>query len=319
MKPEREFTLAMGASIIAASIGLLASNLNSRWGLLISFLIVGILFVLHATGTLQFLTKKFLLYLSRKEPAVGIISDIQRKDLGSSLADNNDPDHWLKLLSDQNINAKLIKFKYRRTRWFLQRFTVVINPFGMFFPELDEEGTVLNLIFSYVENGGNFANISELPLYYAFDINKKTVLNPLPYLDFYIQSPTMIYDWKDFPRVQNGVRPSYFFYQDDWLFTKNEFMRRTNFLIQPVNFKKTLARTTLDIKMAIPVSGKSRAYPIDKYPGSGIDFSPIFRGMFGRGEFLISLPSYNDCGDTECQIWLESNMVKMIRGKIGAE
>jgi hypothetical protein len=105
MKPEREFTLAIGASVLASSMGLLSSNSNfgPNEKLFTLLFITGILFVLHASGTLQFELQRTLFHFGNKNPKVGILNDISQKSISSPVGKVNDPSYWKELLNETKL------------------------------------------------------------------------------------------------------------------------------------------------------------------------------------------------------------------------
>lgn len=286
MKPEREFTLAIGASILATSVGLLTSELalGVNEELFFSLFVLGLLFVLHASGTLQFLLNRLLLYYGRKRSIIGILTDIDINKIGAPRGNINDPSYWKEFLEKKRITIKEIKIGSKITQWSLQRYSVIFNAYGRLYPETDEKKTILELIFEYVARGGVFVNVSDFPFYYAFDINRSTVLNPTPYLDF--ASPVMVYNWKDFEKVEQGAKPSLFFYQENNFFNY-DFIKRTNFLVQPIDSCENSEGLSVTVKLAVLIT--DRIEPSVLCKGSGVNFSPIFAGRYGNGKFLVSL------------------------------
>ena len=285
--------MAIGSSILAASVGLLTNEQSLRVsiGLFCLLFGFGLLFVLHASGTLQSLLNRFLLFYGRKKLIVGILTDIDVSRTGAPHDNINDPSRWKEFLKEKGITIKEIKVGSKRTQWYLQRYSVILNPYGRVYPEIDEKKTILELIFEYVARGGAFVNVSDFPFYYGFDINKSTVLNPAPYLDF--ASPVMVYNWKDFEKVIQGAEPSLFFYQESSFFNY-DFIKRTNFLIQPINFCENNGVLNITIKWAVLITEKIEPSFICK--GSGVNFSPIFAGMYGKGKFLVSLLPFQENG-----------------------
>ena len=64
----------------------------------------------------------------------------------------------------------------------MYEYPVILNPYGGVYPENDlARYESLNAIFKYVEKGGVFVNVADIPFYYAFDkkLNRKVDTTPL--------------------------------------------------------------------------------------------------------------------------------------------
>lgn len=283
MNPEREFTLAIGASLLATSVGLVGRvttfQLNEE--LFLIFLVFGILFMMHASGIIQLIFGKLSFRYGNFRPVVGILTDLDPEKIKTQFTEINDPSCWKEYLQNKGIRTKKIRICSRTTRWSLQRYPVIINPYGRFYPEIDEKETVLGSIFDYVENGGAFVNVSDFPFYYASNPKRYTVINPSPYLDFREQVPIYKYSESRYPCM--------YFYKDPIDYFRESFIKRTNFLIQTIEHCDKIKELGDGIKWAVLVNDKIKAEIICK--GAGVNFSPIFSGSFGNGEFIISLIS----------------------------
>ncbi len=187
MNTARTTTLSFGAALIASVLVLLIDlyRLQAYQRNLVSFLaIAGILFLAHGTGFLQEKVISPILRTWRKRfPVIAIISDLpwssEKRTFAWAWSEMTAEQWKVKLVEEarrQKIKTKvsLIKVNKTRVRFFIERYNVIINPYGSVYPETNIKGlSVWNTISSYVLNGGVMVNLADIPFYYAYDESKE--------------------------------------------------------------------------------------------------------------------------------------------------
>ncbi|MCK4733060.1 MAG: hypothetical protein KAT65_11450 [Methanophagales archaeon] len=176
----RTTTLAIGASLIGSSLFMVLAKPDVLSSIA---LVMGVVFLLHGTGFLQgYIVRKFLRWYRTKKPVIGIVNDLpwpENGGYGWSWSRMN-PEEWHSKVNDIikkrriNAKAKIIKIAKPWTRWFLDRYLVVINPYGSVYPEIDMENqTIMRLILHYVRCGGMFVNVADIPFSFPYDSKRK--------------------------------------------------------------------------------------------------------------------------------------------------
>lgn len=86
------------------------------------------------------------------------------------------PNEWLSRITDEarekvtKVLVKQIKIKRPWVRFFLDRYNIILNPYGSAYPEVNiKELPVFNTMLNYVLNGGLFVNVADIPFYWAYD------------------------------------------------------------------------------------------------------------------------------------------------------
>lgn len=192
----RTTTLALGAALIGSAPGLfLAKPEIWRWALALG--LVGLVFVLHGTGFLQKYTiRPILRCLRKKRPLVAIISDLPWKDMTHPWAwDKMDPNQWSSRITYEakqkktKVAVKRIEIKRPWVRFSLDRYNVILNPYGSAYPEINIKGIpALNTILDYVLNGGLFVNVADIPFYWAYDPQREILYDLMKHTYQYIPS-----------------------------------------------------------------------------------------------------------------------------------
>jgi hypothetical protein len=166
-------TLAMGASLIGSSLPMVLTKLDV---LPLTIFIMGIIFLLHGTGLLQeHIVGGFLRWYRTKKPVIAIINDLPWSEYGHVWS-RMEPKEWSSrinnIINEGQIDtkAKLIEITKPWTRWFLDRYSIILNPYGPKYPETDIENlTIMKSILHCVENGGMFVNVADIPFFFPYD------------------------------------------------------------------------------------------------------------------------------------------------------
>lgn len=185
MTVARTTTLAFGASLLGSATTLLIylTSLTTFQRELLSFLLVaGILFIAHGTGYLLKGIGQLLTAWREHHPAIGIINDLPWMTEGQAHAwgpPQMSPQEWKARLSraarNHNVRAKvtLIRSDSKLFGYKVDRYNVILNPYGSAYPESDvEELTTWRVLSSYVLRGGTVANFADIPFFCAYDKDK---------------------------------------------------------------------------------------------------------------------------------------------------
>lgn len=259
--------------------------------------LLAVAFLFFGTGILQKYYHRFHLFLRRRSPfKVGILND-----LGTDFSDNQiwswadvSPGVWKERLeffavrSEVKIRVEMIKASDQ-----LDRFAVVLNPYGGVYPEQDLRiFSTLNKFLDYVSEGGIFVNVADVPMYWAYSSKLHRRVDATPTV--YVSAPTY-----DGLRI-TSLRP----------FELTPLMKE-------LALRGIPADVGLQINLGVPTPGMNPAIfarrlvvkdpnvesfvnmpPIKVQDATGqtssIDVSPLFSVRYGEGDFLISLIWIND-------------------------
>jgi len=320
--------LSLGASLIgSSSVLILSRSLNvfsnaqmDSLGLSVWIaLVAGVLAVLYAAGLIEeVLTRPVLLQYGKIFPTIAVVSDLDWKEKGTYVWswEKMSPDEWkFKIASSANksranLKVKPIKITRRRTRWFLDRYVIIVNPYGAVYPELDiKELTIWSRIRDYVFHGGMFASVADIPFFYAYDPRRKIRYDTGKKVHEYVPS-TVIPEVKDnkltLIRIQEGFRSYIPFSETPFalevkvgIFNTEKAPDMANRLLslksdfrlgelRPVTINRALGTSTVDeygVRHEI-----DHVRSIVEEVRLNLDMvSPICFIYFGRGKFLVSL------------------------------
>ncbi len=162
-----------------------------------------------------------------------------------------------KLLKDRGIHFCRIK-----TDYLLDLFPICLNPYGGVYPEVDAGKLVsLEKIFSYVNKGGVYINVSDIPFYFAFDrsLHRRVDITPLNFAES-----------KGFNRFFDfSVTASKFFVQIKGSLDNESFGRRFSLEDRMINFDQKL------------------------HIDNGIKYSRFVGVGYGKGFFIFSTEAMN--------------------------
>lgn len=182
MNVVRTTTLAIGASLIGSSlfIALAKPDVLSS-----SILAMGFVFLLHGTGFLQeYIIARSLRWYRRKKPVIGIINDLPYSSYGHVWS-KMEPKEWLlrinEALTKKSVKAKVkfVEITKSRQLWFIDRYSIILNPNGPKYPEVDIENlTVMKSILHYVHDGGMFVSVADIPFFFPYDKEREILYCP---------------------------------------------------------------------------------------------------------------------------------------------
>ena len=195
------------------------------------------------------------------------------------------PIFWKKLIEKTAKENKLkIKISLIESNKDFSRFVAIVNPYGGVYPERDTNSLLtISRIFNYVERGGLFVNVADIPGYYVFD----------PKLKIRHDAGPRIYG-------QSGGDPKIYFDEIPFVKKLRLSIKGTDASPEGYNIKRiALVRNGLENIFNI--------YAKDK----GISVSSLFAVNYGQGKFLISLFDLRD--NERIQNMLALDIVSLIK------
>jgi len=312
MKVARTTTLALGSSLIGSSPSIFLAKPEAwLWGLIVG--LVGLVLVLHGTGFLQkCVIRPVLRYSRNKQPVVAIVSDLPwpHDSTGNKTHiwawGRMTPEEWCSRIVDEakerNIKVKVehVAIKKACVRSVLDRYSVVLNPYGSLYPETNiKELPVLSTILDYVLNGGIFVNVADIPFYWAYDPQRKVLYDLVRHTHQYEQGRIMSFGpFTETPfgseaRVsvvnteipgQNGeLNPRYYS-----LKLRNQSLKVKELSSVAVNRAAVIERKP-EYKSANSLETGRLESVVVEIDINGQLLTPIFYVNFGKGKFLVSL------------------------------
>jgi hypothetical protein len=246
------------------------SNLISNFYFwMVSILLFGFIYIVEFYGSGDY--EKYLSNKRWKSPMkIGILNDMG--------GDTTNPDHfaWTNINPMQwkmhFSNFTKMKIELINNNSPFDKYTLILNPYGSIYPEKDlGKLTTLDKISDYVENGGIYLSISDIPSYFAYDIN----------LERKLDTTTPIYD----PNTLLPIR----------VFTEAPLMKKLglitmNFDQNPRinNFPNNL--TIYSRRASFLVRNMEPLIPTTFIgPGTQFEVSSFFSLKYGEGEFIFSM------------------------------
>ena len=181
----RTTTLAIGASLIGSSLFIV---IEKPQVLPLIILAIGVLLLLHGTGFLQeYMVRRVLRWYRIKRPSIGIISDLPWPQEGSYdwAWSKMKPEQWHLIINERikinrlKVRVRLINITNSKTRFFIDRHLVIINPYGSIYPETNIENlAVMHLILRFIRNGGTFVNVADVPFFFPYNLEKNIMYCP---------------------------------------------------------------------------------------------------------------------------------------------
>lgn len=282
------------AGALASTIGRLFIQPPFPYLYLCILILVLIGLILYGAGAISMAAQQYYYPWRRKgntflAAKVGILNDI-----GDNIEDKEVyswadiiPGGWKKETeklageNKMNIKTKLIDVS---KEW--DSYIAILNPYGGVYPEHDVKTfKTLNKIFDYVNKGGVFVNVADIPGYWSYNLLLKRRLDATPPIYGVDRTPNgqisiipiRPFDLTPFMeklglRVFNIENATI----SKW---KVEFEDRYNMLLEGVD-EIRVDRATVVERNVRPVIKPKR--------DGGTNLTPLFLAGYGNGEFLIS-------------------------------
>jgi len=100
---------------------------------------------------------------------IGILSDMGWDESNEEIFSwtNISIDEWREEINNRKLNIKIDKIKVSND---FNKYVAIINPYGGVYPESDLKNlSDFKYILSYVNNGGIFTNVADIPTYWAYN------------------------------------------------------------------------------------------------------------------------------------------------------
>lgn len=177
------FTLSFGASLFASGLTFfiyIHKLDNYQYVMLSLLLVIGLLFLTHGTGLMrEKIINPILRRYRSKHPKIAVINDLpwsaEKKTYAWAWSEMT-AEKWQKMILKKTekgtikTKVNLINVEKSWVRFFIERYNVIINPYGSVYPEINiKDMTIWNIISSYVLNGGVMVSVADIPFYYAYD------------------------------------------------------------------------------------------------------------------------------------------------------
>jgi len=164
------------------------------------------------------------------------------------------------------------------------RYTAILNPYGGVYPEMDlSDLSILNKILDFVEEGGIFINIADIPAYWAYSKKLSRKIDTTPQI--YEIEENQIRVARPFELTplakQLGVR----ILRVDTMPQPQEFSRYSDSNVSI--FSKRIALVESNMEPCLPT------HSISTNIGE-IETSAFFSVKYGEGDFVFSLIFIND-------------------------
>lgn len=259
-----------------------------------------VILIFYGSGMISKICHSYHLWARRGNylvtPKVGILNDmgwdLENKEIYSWT--DISPKEWKKEIEKRAGEDKIrIKVKLIDTKKNFDSYIVILNPYGGVYPERDLKNfETLNKIFNYVNEGGVFVNVADVPGYWAYNPLLKRRLDATP----------PIYGIGETPGGEISLKPIR-------PFELTPFMEKLG--LQVINaestelfgwkaeFKEKISEAIKgikEIKIHRAVVVERNVDPIMEPKRFGErNVTPLFFVSYGEGKFLISLifESYN--------------------------
>jgi hypothetical protein len=170
-------------------------------GVLILFLI------LYGSGATSMIWNGYILWKRRLTPKVGILNDMKWDLKNGEIYTCTDisPEEWEEEIKELARKRKVkIKVNWITSEENFDSYNAIINPYGGVYPEYDLKNfKTMNKILSYINEGGLFVNVADIPCYWACNPSIEpwrridTALREAPYA--YINKDGLVIPIKRFP------------------------------------------------------------------------------------------------------------------------
>ncbi len=306
MNEVRTTTLAIGASLIGSLLSIVLEKPDILSSIILA---MGGMFLLHGTGFLQeYMVRGILRWYRTKKPVIGIINDLPWQGSWGWAWSEMKPDEWNSKINSElkknriNVKAKLIKIAKPWTRWFLDRYLIIINPYGSVYPEIDIENLeIMRSLLNYVHNGGMFVNVADIPFFFPYDIERQIIYCPTRTEPVHLYKELLrhLHQWsqgdQDFKRPHPSM-DSHFSraIMIDIVSTTKEKDKKSISLhtsLKLKNIEDSIENIT--IRRGILCSNHVESI-VEELEWERMRFIPLCYVHFGKGKFLFSLIFLNE-------------------------
>jgi len=256
----------------------------------------------------------------RRAPRVGILTGIEweEQDHVTHTYTNVTPQEWIEAIKNK-ADQEHLKLKVRAisANTNLDQYLIVLNPYGGVYPEADlKDLTTLNRIFAYVENGGVFVNVADVPGFWAYSplLRRKVHATPPVYaVDRIDNKGIRMIGVRSFQCTPFSVRLGLWVVGSDPPWCWNIELEEPYKSIDKGKLKMLIDRAVVekhDGEVTVETIVKTTSEDVN---GSNLPLTPLFFGNYGEGRFLISLICQSECQNRkmkEILVGLVNSLVK---------
>ena len=169
-------------------INLLIQPLLYNACLNIVLIIIIVCLILYGTGIFSLIWYRLKLWWRKGKMSgvikVGILSDMGWEQEDNQIHSWTDirPEEWKKEIEKLSRDSKvIIKVKLINVEEDFDSYVAILNPYGGVYPEYNLKNfETLNKIFNYVNEGGLFVNVADIPGYWAYNPKLRRRLTATP-------------------------------------------------------------------------------------------------------------------------------------------
>lgn len=254
-----------------------------------------VILTLYGSGAISKLWHSYNLWKRRGNklvaPKVGILSDMGWEPENAEIRTWTDisPEKWKKEIEKLAMESKVkIKVELIDAGKNFDPYIVILNPYGGVYPERDVKNfDTLNKIFNYVNEGGQFVNVADVPGYWAYNPLLKRRLDATPPIY------NIIYNTSNGKTLIGLVRPFELTPFMEKLGLRVLNIEKTEHCKWDVEFEDKFNRTIEDINEVevhrVVILERNVEAIIKPKPEQRGGITPLFFVKYGDGKFLISL------------------------------
>ena len=231
-----------------------------------------------------------------RAPRVGILSDIEWEEQHhvTHTYTNVTPKEWIEAIKNK-ADQEHLKLKVREisANTNFDQYLIVLNPYGGVYPEADlKDLTTLNRIFAYVENGGTFVNVADVPGFWAYSplLRRKVHATPPVYaVDRIDNKGIRVIGVRSFQNTPFGVRLGLWVEGKEPPWCWNIEFEEPYKFVDKGKLKMLIDRAVVEKhggEVTVETIVKTTSEVVN---GSNLPLTPLFFANYGQGRFLISL------------------------------
>lgn len=183
----QDVALLVAGALISAMVGSFFQGPRDG-GVIVSLGVLTVVLMLYGSGMIPNVVRVLNRWRGAGrwpfQPSVGILRDMGWNPHNDQIFTwtNVSPEKWRDLLQVYlQGRARHARIDFITTQSAFDRYTVIINPYGGVYLESDlETQQVQQKIFDYVAQGGRFANVADVPGYWAYSPTLRRRLETTP-------------------------------------------------------------------------------------------------------------------------------------------
>lgn len=281
-----KYVAALIAGALASIVGGLyfqvwTPHKNTAWMWVIIILVLVIVLIIYVSGIFSKIWYRLCLWWRQRKTLIGILNDAGeiKEGINSSCTHISLSDWKKEVEQAAQADSRKVKVRFITTRNNFVRYRAILNPYGGAYPEPNASKLdTLDKILEYVNEGGLFVNVADLPGYWAYNSRVNRIF----------ETPQQTF-------VPGHAQPDYFFSLVP--FTQRMGLTVLNTQIAPLRdwngeFEERfgiIGTHNLRVDRAVVIERNVEPI-IQPKPLDSKRFTPVFLANYGYGQCLISLP-----------------------------